>query len=290
MTKNILPRNSLIHISRKGRKVYRQEYDEDGRVVEHEAYLLPLSKIHLHVEQFSQNIYWTFAEDLRLLRGKENLHITRYNRRKTIKKTKKMSGWYLWSWEGAVKGESFLHPGKPLHQWEDWPGQKKSLRGEYRNWFTEPDWRENCTDGQCCSPALPSLRLMSTIAAKFWVLGLRIWRSDTRRGLGLDGQKHQGRAGIWCDCNWGCTWRKPRLSNRSGAIVWVGVHEGRGGTCHCSLCPCPSVHRRQDIFCTGLRGYPELAPFTWTPGGLYTCQHVCISSTYMHLAQEYPDI
>ena len=57
MTKKILPRNSLIHISRKGRKVYRQEYDEHGRVVEQEAYLLPLSKIHLHIEQFSQNIF-----------------------------------------------------------------------------------------------------------------------------------------------------------------------------------------------------------------------------------------
>ena len=53
MTKNILPRNALIHISWKGKKLYRQEYDEDGRVVEHEAYPLPLSKIHLHAEQFS---------------------------------------------------------------------------------------------------------------------------------------------------------------------------------------------------------------------------------------------
>ena len=92
MTKNILPRNAFIHISWKGRKLYRQEYDEDDRVVEHEAYPFPLSKIHLHVEQFSQNIYQTFAEDLRLLRGKENLHITRYNRRKTSKKKKKISG------------------------------------------------------------------------------------------------------------------------------------------------------------------------------------------------------
>lgn len=138
MTKNILPRNSFIHISQKGKKLYRQEYDEDGRVVKHEAYLFPLSKIHLHVEQFSQNIYWTFAEDLRLLRGKENLHINRYNRRKTNKQTHKkrfQDDTCDPGREGAVKEESFLYPGKPLHQWEDWPGQEKSLRGEYRNWF-----------------------------------------------------------------------------------------------------------------------------------------------------------
>ena len=43
-------------------------------------------KIHLQVELFTQNIYWTLKEDLRLPKGQENLHITRYNKRKKKKR------------------------------------------------------------------------------------------------------------------------------------------------------------------------------------------------------------
>lgn len=58
-----------------------------------------------------------------------------------------------------------------------------------------------------------------------------------------------------------------------------GVHEGEGGTCHCSLCPCPCVHRKQDTFCTGLRVILN-CHHSWTQSGFYTCQHICTSSTY----------
>lgn len=52
--------------------------DQDGGVVGHEAHLLPqIAKICLHEERFSQNIYCKLAEDLRLLKGQENLHVTR---------------------------------------------------------------------------------------------------------------------------------------------------------------------------------------------------------------------
>lgn len=33
-------------------------------------------KKNLHVERFSQNIYWTLAENLRIPKEQENLHIT----------------------------------------------------------------------------------------------------------------------------------------------------------------------------------------------------------------------
>ena len=52
--------------------------DQDGGVVGHEAHLLPqTAKICLHEERFSQNIYCKLAEDLRLLKWQENLHVTR---------------------------------------------------------------------------------------------------------------------------------------------------------------------------------------------------------------------
>ena len=131
---------------------------------------------------------------------------------------KKMSGWYLWCWEGAVKGESFLHPGKPLHQWEDWPGQKKSLRGEYRNWFTEPDWRENCTDGQRAllhSLAWDSCPLVQT-SSGHWDSGF--------------GDPTQGEDWDWMD-------RSSKVGLESGVIATEGVH-GEGKVvyqvrCHC---------------------------------------------------------
>ena len=52
--------------------------DQDGGGVGCGAHLLPTdtAKIHLHVERFSQDIYWTLAEDSRLPKGQENLHIT----------------------------------------------------------------------------------------------------------------------------------------------------------------------------------------------------------------------
>ena len=131
---------------------------------------------------------------------------------------KKMSGWYLWSWEGAVKGESFLHPGKPLHQWEDWPGQKKSLRGEYRNWFTEPDWRENCTDGQRAllhSLAWDSCPLVQT-SSGHWDSGF----GDPTQGEDWDWMDRSRKVGLELQLR--VYMEKPRLSTRSGAIVWVG--------------------------------------------------------------------
>ena len=162
--------------------------------------------------------------------------------------------------------------------------KKRALEKNIETGLQQPDWRENCTDGQCCSPALPSLRLMSSSADKFWVLELRIWRSNTRRGLGLDVQKQQGRLESGVIAMQGVHGESPGCLTGQVPLFGSGeVHEGRGGTCHCSLCPCPCVHRRQDTFCTGLMSYSELSPFTWTPGvdstlvniyGLH--QHICI--------------
>ena len=53
------------------------EVDQEGGGVGCETHLLPTdtSKIHLHVKRLSQNTYGILAEDLRPLKGQENLHV-----------------------------------------------------------------------------------------------------------------------------------------------------------------------------------------------------------------------
>ena len=72
------------------------------------------SKIHLHVEEFSQNTYCMLAEELIQPKMQESSPHNWVRRRK-----KKESGWDLCLWEGAVKEERLPYPGKPLHQLGD---------------------------------------------------------------------------------------------------------------------------------------------------------------------------
>ena len=102
------------------------------------------------MQGFSQNIYGTLAEDLRPLKGQENLHGTGYDKRKSKKKKKrererKESEWNLWPWEGAVKEESFLPAGKSAR----WRGDQSGQRGRFRALDYPPD-----LDRTVDSPAL----------------------------------------------------------------------------------------------------------------------------------------
>ena len=90
------------------------------------------------------------AEDLRLPKGQENLHVTGKDKRKKKNKERKESGWDLHRWEGPVKKERFLHTGRSPH----WRGDQLGWEGDFRAseestatglWRVE--WRETCTDG-----------------------------------------------------------------------------------------------------------------------------------------------
>ena len=159
------------------------------------------SKIHLHVERSSQNIYWMLAEDLRLLKGQEHLHITSYDKRK--KKWERNQdgtcapGRELWKRKGSCT------LGSPLTSREIVWDRRRASEPQRRT--QQPEWRENCTDGQCCHAALPSLRHSFTSMGGGWVMELKLWRSDPVRRLELTIQKWPVRTRIWYDCNWGCT-------------------------------------------------------------------------------------
>ena len=49
-----------------------------------------------------------------------------------MKEKKKESSWALCPWEGAVEKERFSHPGDPLHQLGDHPGQKGASEAQRR--------------------------------------------------------------------------------------------------------------------------------------------------------------
>lgn len=66
------------------------------------------------------------AEDLIRQKLQEIPHVTELNEKI---KDKKDSEWELCPYEGPVKEERFLYPGKPLHWWRYKPVQKGSFRG-----------------------------------------------------------------------------------------------------------------------------------------------------------------
>ena len=60
-----------------------------------------------------------------------------HNQVEKKKKVRKELGWDLHPWEGALKEERFLHPGKSPHQWgvgRD-RGEFQHLRGGCSSWF-----------------------------------------------------------------------------------------------------------------------------------------------------------
>ena len=81
------------------------------------------SRIHLHMEQFSQSTWWTPAEDPGHLKDKKDPHVTGPDKRKK-RKGREEAGRNLSPWWGAGVEERLHHLGKPLYQQGDQIGQK----------------------------------------------------------------------------------------------------------------------------------------------------------------------
>ena len=114
-------------------------------------------------------------------------------------------------WEGAVKEETFLHPGKHLHWRGDQLGQKGSFRGSEESATTgwwQAEQREMGTEDRCHLVAIPSPRCMPTGVCRGWVLKLRLQRTARGRGLGLAAWRQTEGAGVYGP-QLGCTQKKP---------------------------------------------------------------------------------
>ena len=60
-----------------------------------------------------------------------------------------------------------------------------------------------------------------------WELKHGLWRSDSRRGLGMAMQKQPERAEVWSSCNWGCTQKQLGPTRGERHHCWE-AHQGRG--------------------------------------------------------------
>ena len=88
-------------------------------------------------------------------------------------------------WDGAVKEERFLYPGKPLHWWGDKLGQKGSFRGLEES-TTVLGRRQNrwrlAQMAQPTAPVLLSIRCMLAGTSGGCVLKLRLQRTHPLEG------------------------------------------------------------------------------------------------------------
>lgn len=153
------------------------------------------SKTYLDMEWFSQNIYWNMAEELRLQKGQENLHVT-------TKKTRKESG------RGLHPREKELWRNKGSHTLTV-PSQEGRETSRDRGWAVEPwrrvqlsslqkaEWRQPCTDWWCHFPHTPSLRHMSNRVGRSCELMLKLQKSDLKRGLEEAARNRLKMLGVW---------------------------------------------------------------------------------------------
>ena len=128
-------------------------------------------KIHLQVEQFSQNTYWKLAEDLIQPKLQEGSPYNQVEWNKTIKEL----GQNLNPWEGAVKEKVFPQPKNPLHL--DQLGHKKSFRGPKESattglWQAEQGETSIYSSGHLS--VLANLRYTSAGAHRGWMLKLEL--------------------------------------------------------------------------------------------------------------------
>ena len=110
----------------KGEKnVYVRAQNQDGRVVRCGTQLFPLyiKNTSAHGTVFTEHLLNTSG------RPQTRTRKISMGREKGKKKKKEEAGRGPPTWEGAEGEESFLHPGKPHHQWGDQPRQKRSFRG-----------------------------------------------------------------------------------------------------------------------------------------------------------------
>ena len=131
--------------------------NQDGGIEGHETHFFPqIHQKYIYMgSSFLRIAYWTLTKDIR---HPEVQEISPYN---PVGWKKKELGWDLRHWEGAGKGETFPHPGKPLNWWEDQLGQKGSFTGleesTAASWW-QAEQTETSTEDLCYLAAIPSPR------------------------------------------------------------------------------------------------------------------------------------
>ena len=124
------------------------------------------SKTYLDMEWISQNIYWNMAEDLRLQKGQEHLHVTKKDKKnqKGIRMGPAPQG------ERAMKEERFPHSECPLTGRQgDQQGQSVScgaLEESEVEQFTEGRMKRALQTGDATFPTLPASDTCPTIWAE----------------------------------------------------------------------------------------------------------------------------
>ena len=166
--------NSLLKISCWG------DSNQDGGLQGHRVHLFSQihQKMHLYLGQFSQNTYWTLAEDLRILEGQE---WSPHNWVGGNKKKKKKSG------KGpAPLGENYKRGNIPA-PWEGSSpvGRSTWIEGELQglNKRREQQTVKNNMHRRLTPPHCdPNLRYSSVSGGGGWVLKCRLQSSGPGKG------------------------------------------------------------------------------------------------------------
>ena len=203
------------------------------------------SKIRLHVEQFSQNTYWTPAEELKTSeRGRKFPHnqVGQNKRKKERERNQDRTcnpGREPWK----SKGSNIL--GSPRTSRETSQDRVGALETQRRVQQLAGEGKtETYTDSRCGCPALPSLRHVSASAGGGWVLHLRLWRSNSGGVLGLAVQRRPEGLDYGTSTTKGARGRRLDLPQRQGATV--GATQGERQGCFKSLLPHTHGLRLQD--------------------------------------------
>ena len=203
------------------------------------------SKIRLHVEQFSQNTYWTLAEELKTSeRGRKFPHnqVGQNKRKKERERNQDRTcnpGREPWK----SKGSNIL--GSPRTSREISQDRVGALEPQRRVQQLAGEGKtQTYTDSRCGRPALPSLRHVPASAGGGWVLHLRLWRSNSGGVLGLAVQRWPEGLEYGTSTTKGAWGRSLDLPQRQGATV--GVTQGERQDCFKSLFPYIHGLRLQD--------------------------------------------
>lgn len=191
------------------------------------------------MEQFSKDIYWILAEDLKFLEGWE-------------KSPRSQVGW---------KKEERTKQDRTCPLKESWKKSKFFMlwKAPSTSGVISED-REGASETQrktqqlvCCrqNRERPAQAIWSTtlhvpawdacplaqMGARSWSLG---FRGQTWRWLELAGQRQCQGAGVWCGHNQGCLWKKLIPPYKQSTIVKWSTKEGSGEAALAPLSPHPS--------------------------------------------------
>ena len=119
------------------------------------------------------------------------------------KKVTKESCRDLCPWQGAVKEERFLHPGRPLTNGEISQDRGRALdpwRRTQQPVCNSQNGERPAQTVSATSQHSPAWDVFTSVS-RGWVLKLVLQRSDLVRGVGLAAWKQPAGAGVWCSLN-----------------------------------------------------------------------------------------